>query len=177
MAERISVGNKNIETFLAPFHGGFQPAATSFAMAVAGRVYLAEFIVEKQVTIDALAYVVGGVAAGNVTLGIYGPVATREVSSSLPLVVATASTAQGTINTPQVITVAETLLQPGLYYVCIEGSDATGTFMRQANTAQVVGWGSTYDRGGGYGALTDPSPATTDTGSNIPGLKIRCKAN
>lgn len=138
---------------------------------------MAEFLVEKPTTIDALTYIVGGTSAGNVTLGIYGPVATREISSSLPLVVETASTAQGSINTPQVITVTETLLQPGLYYVCIEGSDTTGTFMRQGNQAQVVGWGATYDRGGGYGALTNPSPATTDTGSNIPGIKIRTLAS
>ena len=44
------------------------------------------------------------------------------------------------------------------------------------SSAAVVGWTYTYAPGGGYGALTDPCPATTTTSSNIPILNIRCSA-
>jgi chitinase len=172
---RSNAGNKNVETWLATNCMGFGIAATSQTFTV-GRVLLTEFSVKNPVVVDAITYPVFATSAGDVTVGIYGPIGTRETSTGAALIVQSASTAQGTANTPQTITIADTLLQPGTYYVALEGSDATGTYARNTNQTQIVGFGAFYDRGGGYGALTDPAPATTTTGSALPGMKIRVKA-
>jgi hypothetical protein len=158
--------------WLSMYHGGDNPAATSQTFT-AGRVLMCEFIVEQAVSVDAISYIAGAVQAGNITVGICGPIATRETSTGAAVLVQSDSTAQGAINTPQTVTFAATVLQPGLYYACLEGSDATGTYMRQSNTTQVAGFGAYYDRDGGYGALTNPAPATTNTGSALPALRVR----
>jgi len=84
-----------------------------------------------------------------------------------------ASTAQGTTSSVQTLTWAAVSAQPGLYFAALEGSDVTGTYMRHTNQPQAPGLGFFYDRGGGFGALTDPTPAATETGSGLPGLRIR----
>lgn len=176
MSSRISIGNANVQTWLSTFHGGFVPAATSQTFTV-GRVLLMEFVVEKNCRVDQIVYVSGGTAAGSATVGIYGPISTRETPDGAALLVESSSTAQSGTNTPQPISITETTLVPGLYYVALEGSDATGTYMRNTNQTQVTGFGAYYDRGGGYGALTNPCPATTATGSALPGIKLRIVAS
>ena len=164
--------NSTGQGWFTPFHGGATAVATSQTFT-AGRVLMTEFYVDQAVSVDAIVYIVGDTSAGNVTVGIYGPIATREVSTGAALLVESASTAQGSTSTPQVVTFNATILQPGLYYAVLEGSDATGTYMRHGNTTQVAGYGAYYARDGGYGALTTPAPATTNTGSALPGLRIR----
>lgn len=175
MPTRVNAPLQNVEKWLATFHGGFQVAASSAAFATAGLVYGCEFVVEKPTTIDALGYIVGGTSNGNVRLALYRA-ASRETLTGGTLVVESASTAQGSINTPQIVSIAETLLEPGLYYVVIQGSSATGTFMRHANTEQVSGWAVTFDNSG-FGAFLATAATQTSIGSNIPGFRIRCKAN
>jgi len=162
------------ERWLAPFHGGFAPASTSQTFT-AGRVLMAEFSVPQTRTVDRICYIVGATSNGNVTVGIYGPVTTTETSTGVTLLVQSSSTAQGTANSSQCITVSDTVITAGTYYVALEGSSATGTYMRQTNQEQIVGWGAFYNRGGGYGTLTTPAPTTTDTSSAIPSMKIRLK--
>lgn len=161
--------------WLAPFHGSFAPAVTSQTFT-AGTVLMAEFQNPVPGTVDQLCFVTGGTSAGEVTVGIYGPV-TAETSTGAALLVESASTAASTINVPHCIALTATYMPAGLYYAALEGSDATGTYMRHSNQTQIVGYGATYARGGGYGALTNPAPVTTNTGSAIPGLKIRVTAN
>lgn len=152
------------------------PNATS-QTAVVGTVYLLEFEVLEDCTVDAIAFVKGAAQAGNVTAGIYGPTTTDEIAAGLPLVVQSASTAvSATANAPQVVTFTATRLRKGRYYAALEFDDVTNTYMRNPNQRQVVGLSYTYARGGGYGTLTDPCPATTDTASAIPGMLIRCTA-
>lgn len=158
--------------WLQPLHGDIAATSQTFT---AGRVLLLQFTVPIPVLADALTYVVGGTSNGNVTGGIIRPVSPFADSADAGVVVAeSASTAQGTINDHQVLAfTAAVWLAPGTYYAALEGSSATGTYMRVGNQRQAPGLGAFYDRAGGYGALTTPTPTTTDNGSAMPGLLVR----
>lgn len=143
----------------------------------AGRVQLVQFVVSRACVIDGLAYTVGTTAAGNVTGGIVGPVATTADSAVGAAVVAqSASTAQATQSTSQVLTWTGVAVRPGIYYAALEGDNATGTYMRMTSAIVPAGLMMKYDRGGGYGTLTDPTPAVTEAVAVAPGLRIRLAA-
>lgn len=157
--------------WLTPIHSGI--AATS-QVFTAGRVLPVQFEVVTGCMLDGLYYVVGGTSAGNVTGGVIGPVTrTGDTPAAGAVLAQSASTAQGTINVAQLLTWTAVYARPGVYYAALQGSDATGTYMRLSNQIQAGGLGAIYDRGGGYGALTDPTPAVTETGSALPGVRIR----
>jgi hypothetical protein len=161
--------------WLYPHYGGNAVATNNQASGTAGRHYLQLFDVAAPVTVDAIVLLNGTTAAGNVTAMIYGPLVTEEDCTGAPLAVASSSVAQTGTSVPQIIPLADTVLMPGRYYVGIEFSDVTGTFLRSSSTSQVTGWAQTYDRGGGYGAPTNPAPACTNSSVNCP-LRVRCKA-
>ena len=158
--------------WIKPYH--WVVAVTNQAFT-AGRVLLSEFEVASTMTVDQIVYIVGSTLSGSVTVGIYGPIATEETASGAALAVESASTAQGSINTSQAITITDTVLTKGRYYLALEGDNAAGTYQRIGNQTQVVGWGQYYDRAGGYGALTNPCPTPTNTGSALPGIVLRIK--
>jgi hypothetical protein len=111
--------------WIAMYAGGGTVAATNQAFGTAGRVYLSEFEIDVPTTVDAIVYIVGTTAAGNVTGAIYGPIPTEETCLSAVLIASTASTAQGSTSTPQTLALsAAVTLMPGRYYVGIEGSDS-----------------------------------------------------
>lgn len=160
--------------WLTPTHGGIATTSQTFT---AGRVLLLQFEVSQPVTVDGISYVVGATSAGNVTVGIIGPVtATGDTAAGGAVLVQSASTAQGTATTAQLVSLTATQLTAGVYYAALEGSDVTGTYARQSNQAQGLGLVQYYDRAGGYGALTATTPAVTDTGSAAPGLRLRISA-
>lgn len=140
-----------------------------------GRVYMCEFEVTENMIVDAIAFYNHATIAGNVTVGIYGPIVTEETPLNSPLLVESASTAHAGANAVQIISITETSLKIGRYYVAAEFSDGTATFGRLNIYPIVNGWTGYYDRGGGYGALTDPCPATTTPTSSTPNLIVRCK--
>lgn len=141
-----------------------------------GRVILAQFVVPRACTIDGLAYTVGTTAAGNVIGGIVGPVALTADSAVGAVVVAqSASTTQATQSTSQVLTWTAVRLQPGIYYAALEGDNATGTYMRPSAAVSPNGTVMRYERAGGYGALTDPTPAVVDF-TNPAAFRIRVAA-
>lgn len=157
--------------WLAPTHGGIATTSQTFT---AGRVLLLQIHVPVACVCDGLAYVVGAVAAGNVIGGIIGPVSrTGDTAAGGAVLAESASTAQASATTAQTLTWTAAALPPGIYYVALEGSDATGTYARQSNQAQALGLVQFYDRGGGFGALTPTTPAVTDTGSAAPGVRLR----
>jgi hypothetical protein len=167
-----------IRRWVTPHFNGIATTSQTFT---AGRVLLCMFDLPFGGTIDAVSYVVGTNSAGNVTVGIYGPLATltTDTCAGAAVLVQSASTAQGTGSTAQLVTFTATAAGPGIYFAALEGSDATGTYMRLTNQTQVpvtTGWNELYDRGGGYGTLTDPCPAVTQTVSNMPGLRVRISA-
>lgn len=140
----------------------------------AGTVYLTLFEFESTATVDAVQYIHGAALAGNVIVGIYGPIPTEETCLGAPVVVQSASTAvSGSANQPSIVTFTPTRIGPGRYYAAVEFDDGANTFMRHSNQTQVTGWTQTYARGGGYGALTDPCPAVTDASTSIPGVYVR----
>jgi hypothetical protein len=157
------------------YHGGDTIAVTS-QTATAGRVMLALFEVTETCIADQIVFCNAATVAGNVIVGIYGPVVTEDTCEGAPVKVQSASTAQANVNVPQPITIADTVLTPGRYYAAIEFSDNTATYMRTGNQNQVTGFVQLYDRSGGYGALTDPCPTPTGTGSACPGFRIRVRA-
>jgi hypothetical protein len=146
-------------------------ASTTFTV---GRVLLAQFVVPRACTIDGIQYVVGSVSAGNVIGGILGPVAqTADTALAAAVVAQSASTAQAGTSTSQVLTWTAVRVQAGIYYAALEGDNATGTFMRPSSAVSPNGTVMFYDRSGGYGALTDPTPAVTNMVGTIPGFRIR----
>ena len=139
-----------------------------------GRVYLVPIDVLWPVIIDRIIYQVGTTSAGNVRLGIYREGATVDSPLGAALVVESASVAQLTANYVQMVTVADTLLVPGQYFVGIQGSDATGTCYLSLDAEGKLA--NYYDRAGGYGALTDPCPALIAQAST-PFFMLRVKEN
>lgn len=160
--------------WITPVHSGLAVTSQTFTV---GRVLLVQFTAPDFCQVDGLSYVVGTTAAGNVIGGIVGPIGQTADDAVGGVVVAqSASTAQGATSGAQMLTWTAVWLRPGIYYAALEGSDATGTYMRQSNAMQATGLGVFYDRSGGYGALTDPTPATTGTGSALPGIRVRVAA-
>jgi hypothetical protein len=156
--------------WLTTVHGGVAATSQTF---IAGRVYLMQFVVPQSVMVDGLSYTVGAVSVGNVIGGIVGPVSrTADSPDGGVVLVQSASTAQAAINTAQLLTWTSVTLQPGVYYAALQGSDATGTYVRHSATLQAPGLITQYDRAGGYGALTSPNPATVST-AGPPGLRLR----
>jgi hypothetical protein len=160
--------------YLRPYHGEGQVATTDAVSAGAGRVYLALTEVPEDCHIDQLSYIVGTQAAGSVILGLYSLGTAEDTAAGGSVVVQSAITAQSTATlAPHSVAVTETFIRKGRYYTAFEISDVTGHYLRHANQHQVIGWGQFYDRGGGFGSLTDPCPAVTNTGSNLPMIAIR----
>jgi hypothetical protein len=165
------LGVPSVDRWLTPVYSGI--ALTSQTVTV-GRAFLAQFSLNGPRLIDGVAYIVGATAAGNVRVGIIGPIATTaDAATGAPVLAQSASVAQGTANTMQVVTFTATWASAGIYYAALMGDNVTGTYMRLGNQAQAPGITLTYDRAGGYGAFTDPTPATTDSGISVPGLRVR----
>jgi len=143
---------------------------TDSTAGVAGRVYLSQFTVPTACDIDGLCYIVV-TSSGNVTGGIVGPIAVEDDSPDGAAVVAqSASTAVGSVGA-QVLTWTPVLVQPGIYYTCLEFDNGTVEYGFTGNHG-APGLERRYDRGGGYGALTDPVPVTASN-SVPPRVRIR----
>jgi hypothetical protein len=147
---------------------------TTSQAAVPGRVYLLEFELQNDAFIDGLSYLIGSAVAGNVRAGIYGPIGTEETCNSAHVLVQLPGPVaqSGNASQDQFISLPKTLAQPGRYYVAIEFDSASSTFLRQPNNVDVAGWAQAYDHS--FGALTDPCPSPTNTGSAMPIVKVRC---
>jgi hypothetical protein len=158
--------------WLSALHG--QGIAANSTTLTAGTVYLSLIEILETVTIDQIVWINGATVAGNVRVGIYGPVPTEETSNAAPVLYDSGDIAQSGTSAPQTHTLSTPkTLAPGRYYLALEVSDATATVLRHANNAQVTGWLQAYARGGGYGALTDPAPAPSST-TICPSLRLRC---
>lgn len=163
----------NTPRWLRPYHSSM---ATADAVPVAGRVMLYMLEVPKACTIDALVFVNGSIASGNVTVGLYGPVGlTTDTCAGAALVGQSASTAVTAVNAPQVVPLsAPVAVAAGKYYLAIQHDNVTDRYMRIANQSQVVGWMQYFDQT--YGVLPSTCPAITETGGNGHGINARCSA-
>jgi len=142
------------------------------ATAAAGRVYLVEFQNISPQTVDRIVLYNFATVAGNVTVGIYGPIATEETAAGAALKVQSASIAMNGANAFQAFTIAATTLVPGRYYVAVEYSDATATYGKiNITQAPSSGWGAYFDQA--YGVLPDVVPATTGGINVMPTFALR----
>ena len=177
---KSSLNGGPMPRYLFGMHGG--PMIPSLSQtATAGRVFMQLIEVQEGSVVDAIAFTNAGTVAGNVTVGIYGPVtkASEETDGSgLPVVVQSSSVATVGANASQFVSFTATYLRPGRYYAAVEFSDATQTFARHSGTFLdlVPGIGRHYDRAGGYGALTDPSPSAGQNQTSLPAVRLRCIA-
>lgn len=159
--------------YLSPCHAEGALAVTDATPTVA-RVLLMMMEVPIDCWVDAIIVTIGSVQSGNHRVGIYGPVAfATDTCQGAALLVESASVGVGSINSPQTIPITETFLARGKYYIAYQADNNTMRYLRQSNGSQVQGWVQFYDRSGGYGAFTNPCPTITETGSNIPGTKVR----
>jgi hypothetical protein len=87
----------------------------------ANKAFYLPFVTSQPLTITKLFWYDGATLSGNVDCGVYDRFGN--------LLVSTGSTAQsdGTVNTLRVIDTADTLIQPGAYYLALVKDDTTGT--------------------------------------------------
>lgn len=151
------------------------PTDSSNTQTVA-RVYLHEIQIDNSVTVDGIRLHNFSTVAGNVTIGIYGPITIEDTPEGSSLVATTGSVAMNGANVAQFFPlISNVTLTIGKYYIGVEASDATATFGTVGtNGAELGGEECYYDRGGGYGALTDPCPVTTISTARVHWLLVRC---
>jgi hypothetical protein len=142
--------------------------------ATPGRVYLLEFELQNDAFIDGVSYLIGSATAGNVRAGIYGPINTEETCNAALLLAHSATPVpqpSGNPNQDQFIPLPKTLAREGRYYVAIQFDSPASTFLRQPNNFDVAGWSQFYDHPQG---LVPTCPSPTNTGSEMPLVKVRC---
>ncbi len=148
------------------------------AFGAAGRVWLLPIDVCWTVVVDRIVFSVGVNSAGNIRVGIYRSEANPDDPTGEELVVESASVAQAAANVLQYVTIADTTLTTGRYWIAVQGSDALGEFFRinlgTTSPANLQAW--LYNRAGGYGAFTDPCPALATT-NLMPILFLRVAEN
>lgn len=143
-------------------------STASTQTGVAGRVYLCPITVPTLMTFDTIGCEVStkGEAATTVTLGIY-PSSGDAPDGTAPSL-STTMAADGATAGFQEVTISDLQLVQGEYFAALETADTTIVVRKagaSAGTATVTNTkflsGCYYDRSGGYGALTNPCPATS----------------
>lgn len=139
----------------------------------AGRVMLVPIQIEFQMTLDRIGLLKGATIAGNLIVGIYEDNGDTPFDGALVVESASVAMSAGTFR-KQEITIANTLLDPALYWLAIETDDTTAVVYGFPSTLSYEGTLQAYyyDRAGGYGALTDPCPAVVRE-SEAPVLYVR----
>lgn len=138
-----------------------------------GRVYISPLIIKFTCTISHVGWV-NRVVSGNVIVGLYAdngdtPVGGAVIDESVSGAIVAGVNEKKEValpNTPQ--------LTPGLYWIASEFDDALDEIARH-NLHQSLGGTLNlhrYNRGGGYGALTDPCPATTIESEQLPTMYV-----
>src|SRR4028119_281034 len=89
---------KTHSRWIKPFHNSL--AATSIA-ATAGRVILELCEVTEGCTVDAIGWVNAATGAGNVRVGLYGPISTEETATGAALIYDSGDIAQSGVSTSQ----------------------------------------------------------------------------
>jgi hypothetical protein len=165
--------------WLIPYFGG-GTVVTSNNTTTVGTVFLMQFEVPtngKQC--NGIAYNEGTATAAAIEVmgGIYGPIgANAETAASSSLLVSATGTTPGSASGQVLIALPTTTLNQGRYYVAVQFSTTTDSYLRHPNQGMLTGWTQTYATGAGYipffTNLTTTTP--TNTGTGFPGLKVRC---
>jgi len=162
-----------MEGFHAETLHSFFPNTGSTEVVATARVYVNPIVVPVDLYVDAVIIHLGDPVAGNVIVGIYADNTDTPVGGAV--IIESASTAKTGTNRQMEVAITETLLTKGLYWLAIESDEAT-TILQKSSGYWCAGGtlkSHTYERAGGYGALTDPCPATTtDSVSLIVDLRV-----
>lgn len=169
---------KDRKMWFAPYQGGFAVAATSNAAPASSTLLLHEFDITSVCVADGLAIIQGSGAttADEFAFGIFGPVVTEDTATGTTKLVQATSTFNGvSANAATLIPFSSTTLNPGRYYVGLQFSTTSITYMRHSNQTQVAGWLGTMTVPGGYSSTLPTSITSfTSTGSNGAGIRLRC---
>jgi len=154
-------------------HAGYDVQLRDFLGV--GRVWISPFWIPYTVTVDRIAYTVGGTAAGNarMTLYNYGSLGFPDLPDAGTLIVETASEAQPGTFRQHTFTIASTTLTPNLYFVAIMGDDVGGTFAGSDRSTWEPGnvdFGRRFDQA--YAAFTDPCPVTVGGYAPLAWLRV-----
>jgi hypothetical protein len=125
------------------------------------RCYLTPIQIHVALTIDRLGWIQDTVSAGNVRQGLYRDMGDTPLGG--PLVVESASIAKAGTARKMEVTIVPTQLNIGLYWAVLQSDEATSNAVLHATDPCAGGTlvPYYYDRGGGYGAFTNPCPALT----------------
>lgn len=131
----------------------------SFPTMTLRRVYLTPLQVEFDCVADAIHVTWGNPSAGNFRVGLYRDNGYTPVGGAL--LGESGSIAKAGINLSQVVMLADTPLNAGIYWVAVVGDESTTLFMSTNNAVITGGYvQSHYYDLGAYGPLTNPCPAT-----------------
>lgn len=155
------------------YNSDVRPTVTT----VTARVYLIPVEVLVRCTVDRImVHQYEGTCVGNCIVGIYKDGTVVDIPDGGALVVESASVAKAGVNQKQLITIADTVLEPGLYWLAYESDEATTIITSERSVFLVDPSHCYYDRGGGYGALTNPCPVTTRGHYLCPFMLLRVKS-
>lgn len=124
---------------------------TSAAWPSANLAIFVPFLVHTQIIAVKMFTSNGATASGNIDIGIYDSGQNRLVSMG--------STAQSGTSAIQTFDIADTLLEPGVYYMALSQSGTTGTFLSSAQIPlpDIRSFGILSQA---LGSVTLPDPAT-----------------
>jgi len=128
------------------------------------RVYLTPIEVPVRMSVDRVIVPFTTPVAGNIRAGIYRDNGNTPQDGAL--IVESASVAKAGTNQKQEIVIAETQLEPGLYWLATLSDESTTVAYRSAGNFTVRGsvLAYYYDLGV-YGLMTNPCPVVTDVSS------------
>lgn len=138
--------------------GFFYHEGVTFALfAVAGRVFMHPLEVPFTMTADRIGYRIASTCAGNIRVGIYADNGDTPVGAVL--IVQSASVAKPGINQYHEVTIPDTQLRPGLYWLAIQSDEVTTEVDMSwfAGSSGITLRAGFYDHA--YGAFTSPCPA------------------
>lgn len=169
---RINNPEPLVKRWVQPY---FESIAVTDATFSSTTVSLLEFELVRPSIIDGVSYVKGTTVntADVVLTGIYGPITTEETCSGAPLLVQATTTVSAGSSQDQFVDMTNTYAPMGRYYVGVATNGTSTQYRRQSNGTQVVGWGQTMTKTGSDVSLPSTCSSPTNTGSNMPGLRVR----
>lgn len=139
---------------------------TTGVLGGANRAIYIPVQLNASITAYQIAWINGGVASGNVDVGIYNSSFTRLVSSG--------PVAQGTINVVQAADIADTALTADTYYIGLAVTSATAQFRSySASTASILrSHGIAIQDGLTSGTLPNPAVFATSVITTVPVVAV-----
>ena len=139
-------------------------------VAVAVRVYLCPVEIMVPMTVDRVMFINNTVSTGNFRVGIYYD--NGDTPAGGALIVESGSVATVGVSQKQEVTIADTSLDEGLYWLAFQKSLAADSHFCNYTRIALGGTLQTHTYASAYGAFTDPCPAVAATGT-VPILGVR----